>query len=270
MHGLNLYDYSARQMEPALGRFTTMDPMCEKYYSISPYVYVANNPMNAIDPNGDSIWFTHSSVNNKLTSFTMHVSGKVINVSDNDVNMNAAVKTISNSLESVFRGSFDGIKFSTEAHLSVAGSMDDVSASDHVFALAEMNKLREGTPPGASNFLGGKTAFIDADYFTGILDRTILNFGGQIAAHEFGHLLNLDHFTARGANLMKQGLGFDNWVRSTRLNSGQYKTIIRAYNFGYLNRGSNYELFKYYDHMKHKWEVKKMPSRGISTPAINY
>lgn len=36
-------------------RFTTMDPMAEKYYSISPYAYVANNPINAIDLRGDTI-----------------------------------------------------------------------------------------------------------------------------------------------------------------------------------------------------------------------
>jgi len=53
--GLNLYDYSARYMDPALGRFNTVDPMAEKYYSISPYGYCANNPINRIDINGDTI-----------------------------------------------------------------------------------------------------------------------------------------------------------------------------------------------------------------------
>ncbi|GAB6010280.1 RHS repeat-associated core domain-containing protein [Dysgonomonas reticulitermitis] len=52
MHGLNLYDYSARYYESAIGRFTTVDPLAEKYYSISPYVYVANNPLKYIDPTG--------------------------------------------------------------------------------------------------------------------------------------------------------------------------------------------------------------------------
>ncbi|MFT4169629.1 MAG: RHS repeat-associated core domain-containing protein [Dysgonomonas sp.] len=56
-HGLNQYDYAARFMDPSMIRFTTVDPLAEKYYSISPYVYVANNPMNATDPRGDSIWF---------------------------------------------------------------------------------------------------------------------------------------------------------------------------------------------------------------------
>lgn len=57
MHGLNLYDYSARYYEPAIGRFTTVDPHAENYYSWSPYAYVANNPIDAIDPKGDSIWY---------------------------------------------------------------------------------------------------------------------------------------------------------------------------------------------------------------------
>ena len=29
-----------------------MDPLSEKYYSISPYVYVMNNPMKFVDPTG--------------------------------------------------------------------------------------------------------------------------------------------------------------------------------------------------------------------------
>ncbi|NDV60156.1 RHS repeat domain-containing protein [Bacteroides sp. 519] len=50
--GLNWYDYSARQMDPSVGRFTTMDPMAEKYYSVSPYAYCNNNPMRFVDPDG--------------------------------------------------------------------------------------------------------------------------------------------------------------------------------------------------------------------------
>ena len=52
MHGLNTYDYGARQYNPILGRWDRMDPLCEKYYSISPYAYCANNPIVYIDPDG--------------------------------------------------------------------------------------------------------------------------------------------------------------------------------------------------------------------------
>ena len=46
------YDFEARQFSPAFHRFTTMDPLAEKYYHISPYAYCAGNPINRIDPNG--------------------------------------------------------------------------------------------------------------------------------------------------------------------------------------------------------------------------
>ena len=52
MHGLNLYDYSARYYESAVGRFTTVDPLSEIHYNNSPYAYVLNNPLKYIDPSG--------------------------------------------------------------------------------------------------------------------------------------------------------------------------------------------------------------------------
>lgn len=50
--GLNLYDYGARWYDPILGLWTTVDPLAEKYYDISPYVYCADNPVILIDPDG--------------------------------------------------------------------------------------------------------------------------------------------------------------------------------------------------------------------------
>lgn len=55
MHGLDLYDYGARQQDPTIGMFTSMDPLCEKYYHISPYVHCAGNPIRYVDPYGEYI-----------------------------------------------------------------------------------------------------------------------------------------------------------------------------------------------------------------------
>ena len=52
MNGLDLYDFHARQYDPVLGRFTTPDPLSEKYYHLSPYAYCASNPLRYIDPTG--------------------------------------------------------------------------------------------------------------------------------------------------------------------------------------------------------------------------
>jgi len=63
MHGLNQYDYSTRYYDPAIARFTTPDPLAEKYYNISPYAYCLNNPIRYVDLRGDSV-----SVNQTITN----------------------------------------------------------------------------------------------------------------------------------------------------------------------------------------------------------
>jgi RHS repeat-associated protein len=55
MNGLNTYDYGARQHDPILGRWDRIDPLAEKYYPYSPYVYCVNNPIKYIDERGDSV-----------------------------------------------------------------------------------------------------------------------------------------------------------------------------------------------------------------------
>ena len=55
MHGLNTYDYGARQYNPVIARWDRMDPLAEKDPAISPFVYCRDNPMNAIDPDGKDV-----------------------------------------------------------------------------------------------------------------------------------------------------------------------------------------------------------------------
>ena len=51
-HGLNEYDSQARHYYATIMRTTTMDPMAEKYYHISPYAWCGNNTITNIDKNG--------------------------------------------------------------------------------------------------------------------------------------------------------------------------------------------------------------------------
>ena len=56
---LNWLDYGARFYDPTIARWVSVDPLADAYAPIPPYVYVANTPINAVDPDGERILFVN-------------------------------------------------------------------------------------------------------------------------------------------------------------------------------------------------------------------
>ncbi|WP_299117038.1 DUF6443 domain-containing protein [uncultured Winogradskyella sp.] len=50
--GLDWYDFGARNYDASLGRWMNLDPLANKYYSLSPYNAFANSPLSFVDPDG--------------------------------------------------------------------------------------------------------------------------------------------------------------------------------------------------------------------------
>jgi hypothetical protein len=137
---------------------------------MSPYQYAANNLMNNIDINGDSIWSTR--VGNVVT---YHISGWLINFSNSDLDMEQVRKHIKSYFESVFKSdNVDGIDYKFSFEMEVAENMNQASESDHLLVFAEdcyyhkMDaKTGDITKLSAKGFAErlGKVAFIDEDNY---------------------------------------------------------------------------------------------------------
>ena len=48
--------FGSRYYSSDLSIWLSVDPMSDKYPSLSPYTYCANNPIKLVDPNGEEIW----------------------------------------------------------------------------------------------------------------------------------------------------------------------------------------------------------------------
>ena len=69
-NGLDWCDYGARWYDATRTGWTSVDPLCEKDYDISPYVYCGDSPINAFDPDGKD-WIDRNGKimwNNNITS----------------------------------------------------------------------------------------------------------------------------------------------------------------------------------------------------------
>jgi len=66
-------------MYPAIMRTSTLDPLAEKYYSISTYAWCGGNPVKFVDPDGRTIWIALASTSEEKPTMVQYKNGKLYN-----------------------------------------------------------------------------------------------------------------------------------------------------------------------------------------------
>ena len=222
---------AARYYNSDLSIWISVDPLSDKYPNLSPYTYCADNPVKLVDPNGreitlETIYKKDANGNDtkEIERYNIRITGKIYNLSRIGINVEDAKKQIISQIESSFSGETEtGIPVTTTADFEIVDSYSKIQRKDHIILLSNGVDISGNVVYGKVDKIGGRTAYVDANLFTGI-SGLLTNRGAKTAAHEVGHLLGLKHCSAIGFfNLMR---GF--YTGGSRISSKQLSSIINT------------------------------------------
>ena len=107
---VNLLDFGARMYDDRLCRWTTQDPMSEKYYGCSPYVYCAGEPVGYVDTDGKKLYFAKGS----SEEFKKHFADAVKIMNAKGTSYNLAAIEASSELFYISQAGKHGNRFDAE------------------------------------------------------------------------------------------------------------------------------------------------------------
>jgi RHS repeat-associated protein len=168
-------DYGSRFYDSQLARFHTVDPLAEKYYFESPYIYVGNNPLLFLDPDGreklkffGKISLTQGKVGFKARVADIGIGGSVFPFGGSELsfetstilykNGNNVIFGISGEYASVSEGSSSG----TVAIYSGSDTEKDITKlSWDSSEGGQVTKQKESESTGSVFMFGKKTTEIE-------------------------------------------------------------------------------------------------------------
>lgn len=202
-----MYDFLARMYIPFMARFSTMDPLAEKYYSISPYAYCVGNPVNLVDPNGRDGMVTGSGTKDDpyvITAVYFYQAGE--NGLSNDY-----VKGLIEAISQYNNKGVCSYKDETGERIFFMFSLSAVKAEDPETSRITQTgfETQNGDIRYYGNLIGTEASLNGSEYGSANnirIDFNLVNIGEMIskgfdkkkliqstALHEIGHNLGAEH-----------------------------------------------------------------------------
>jgi len=200
--------FGSRYYDSGLSIWLSVDPMSDKYPSMSPYNYCANNPVILVDPDGREITVKETIGDDGKTLYTITFTGKIVNEANNysPDELQAIADDLAKSFMETFTGKGESSNWVAEANISVASEDNPLTEKDHAIRLRI-----PGDIPGASgtDIVGrapfGENVIYLTDNQIGFLPATegpYANSGfhdsgmptiGRTFCHEFAHSAYIYH-----------------------------------------------------------------------------
>jgi RHS repeat-associated protein len=245
--------YGARYYQNKIGVWLSVDPLAEKYPDISPYAFVANNPIFYVDPDGREIITHRETADDGTVTVVVTVTGKLVNESGTAYTaeqLQGYADRLAGSIADSYTGTGETVNFRGVANISVASDDNPLSETDHAFRIVD-----QGSIPGAEGKSGvlGRAPFGENVVYLSehMLDRKEATEGNNAGTgktdtglgtlertgpHELGHSGNLKHPTpgTMDGNLMHQTKQHN---AGKKVTEGQILQIEKDYQAGNLNKG---------------------------------
>ncbi len=182
--GTVFYDFGARNYDPAIGRWMNVDPLADSYLNLSPYTFVANNPLLYIDPDGKKI------------IIGSHITGQRYEYRNGNLYI-VNTNQLYTGNESFLITNRDAIKTLDEASTFFYGNGDKLEKGGIIHRLVESDKVYSiGYSEGVAGVIPN-TNLIRIDHSSKeILESVPTENGFQkliyaiIIAHELGHVFS--------------------------------------------------------------------------------
>lgn len=181
---LNNYDFGARMYEPSIGRWISPDPLAEKFYDMSPYVAMGNNPIRYVDPNGmeftEAAWAWVNRLIADINSRQQRNNDKIAEKRTALEGGGLSEKQVNRLNRQIGR-----LEANNQELEGVRGEIGTLAASNQVYDVIDDNSMsQEGAVPGTGTEVGGATF----NFSNGNFEIRMPRSGGlSMFAHELKH-----------------------------------------------------------------------------------